>query len=318
MLKRRGIVIYAHEATDYWAARLEQSGLNVVGLHPVGGAEAPHSLERCIQMLSTPEFARFHTRMERAGIAVEYEMHALAWLLERERFSEHPEWFRMDERGVRRSDFACCASSAEGLAYLSERTAQLARIFRPDTGSYHFWTDDVDAFCCCDSCRALSPADQALRIYNAIAEGVAAANRSASQSFLAYVGALAVPQVVRPRNNIFLEFAPFRRTFDCSLFDPTCEQNRLNAEPLPALLDFFGRQNAKVLDYWTDNSMFSGWKLPPRRFQLNDAVCREDVRAYRRLGFDSITAFGCYLGEEYRDLYGDADLSGYMAILAEP
>lgn len=38
MLKRRGIVIYAHEATDYWAARLEQSGLNVIGLHPVGGA----------------------------------------------------------------------------------------------------------------------------------------------------------------------------------------------------------------------------------------------------------------------------------------
>lgn len=317
MLKHRGIVIYAQEATDYWAARLEQSSINVVGLHPVGGAEAPHSLERCIQMLSTPEFAQFHARMNRAGIAVEFEMHALAWLLERKRFSEHPEWFRMDESGIRRSDFACCASSPDGLAYLSERTAQLARLFRPDTGNYHFWTDDIDTFCCCDACRALSPADQALCIYNAMAEGVAAVNPGALQCFLAYVGALAVPQRIRPRNNIFLEFAPLRRTFDCSLFDRSCEQNRLNADPLPSLLDFFGRQNAQVLDYWIDNSMFSGWKLPPKPFQLNAAVCREDVRAYRQLGFDSITAFGCYLGEEYRELYGDADLFEYMAILAE-
>ena len=38
------------------------------------------------------------------------------------------------------------------------------------------------------------------------------------------------------------------------------------------------------------------------------------VRAYyEKLGFDSITAFACYLGKDYRALYGCPELSGYKA-----
>ena len=34
MIARRGIVIHAQECSDYWAGRLEKSGLNVVGVVP--------------------------------------------------------------------------------------------------------------------------------------------------------------------------------------------------------------------------------------------------------------------------------------------
>jgi hypothetical protein len=64
-----------------------------------------------------------------------------------------------------------------------------------------------------------------------------------------------------------------------------------------------------------DNSLFSGWKRPPKEFHLNPVTCAADVAQYRKLGFDSITSFGCFLGEDYRDLYGDADLSEYDRIL---
>ena len=116
---------------------------------------------------------------------------------------------------------------------------------------------------------------------------------------------------------MFLEFAPIGRDFDRSLFDPASEKNAEQTASLPDLLDFFGRKDAKALDYWVDNSLFSGWKLPPKRFALNGEVCRADVHGYAERGFAAVTSFGCYLGENYRDLWGDAPVEEYFRILGE-
>ena len=318
MLKERGIIIHAQDAGDYWAERLEKSGLNVVGIHPAGGHDAHHTMEECIRLMQGSDWAKFASRMEKAGIAVEYEMHALSWMLERERFEKQPEWFRMDENGQRIPKFNCCASNDDALDYIRERAAALAKIFKPDTHKHYFWIDDVaSAGCMCEKCRQLSPSDQALRIYNAIAEGLASVDPLARQSFLAYCATLELPTQTKPRDNLFLEFAPISRDFDTSLFDPDRVRNYEQVKNLPALLEFFGRDDAKVLDYWVDNSLFSGWKLPPKEFTLNAPTMRADVDAYRRLGFDCITSFGCFLGENYAELYGDAKLDEYYAILCE-
>ena len=317
MLKERGIVIHAGDCGDYWAGRLEKTRLNVVGIHPAGGMEAHRSLEDCIRFLGTEEWRGFRKRMEKAGIAVEYEMHALSWMLERERFSRTPEWFRMDGEGERVPQFNCCVSHPDALCHIRERAAELARIFRPDTHKYYFWIDDTaEARCRCPRCRELSSSDQALLLYNAIAEGVSAVDPAARVSYLAYCGTLEVPRRVEKSGRLFLEFAPIARDFDVSLFDPSRERNVRQTEHLPALLAFFGQDDAKVLDYWMDNSLFSGWKMPPKEFRLRAETCRADVAAYRRLGFSSITSFGCFLGENYRELWGDADLSEYDSILA--
>ena len=318
MLKERGIIIHAQDCGDYFAGRLEQTNLNVLGIHPEGGIAAHVSMQKCIDMLETEEWRTFHHRMEKAGIAVEFEMHALSWILERDRFDTHRDWFRMTDAGERTPEFNCCASNPDVLDYIRERSAKLAKIFRPDTDKYYFWIDDVaTAACRCEKCRELSASDQALVLYNAIAEGLASVNPKAKLSYLAYFATLPVPTKVRKRDNVFLEFAPLARDFDVSLFDETREKNYSQVKTLPALLDFFGRDDAKVLEYWMDNSLFSGWKRPPKEFRLNAATCAADVAQYRKLGFDSVTSFGCFLGEDYRDLYGDADLSEYDRILGK-
>jgi len=317
MLKERGIIIHAQDCGDYFASRIEATNLNVLGIHPEGGVAAHVSMQKCMEMLETEEWRTFHRRMEKAGIAVEFEMHALSWILERDRFERSPEWFRMGADGQRTPQFNCCASNPDVLDYIRERSAMLAKIFRPDTDKYYFWIDDVaDAACQCEHCRELSASDQALILYNAIAEGLASVNPKAKLSYLAYFATLPVPTKVQKRDNIFLEFAPLARDFDVSLFDPSREKNYSQVKNLPALLDFFGKDDAKVLEYWMDNSLFSGWKRPPKEFHLTAPTCAADVAEYRKLGFDSITSFGCFLGEDYRDLYGDADLSEYDRILS--
>lgn len=316
MLKERGIIIHAQDCGDYFAGRLEQTNLNVLGIHPEGGLAAHVSMQKCIDMLETEEWRRFHRRMEKAGIAVEFEMHALSWILERDKFDTHRDWFRMTDTGEHTPEFNCCASNPDVLDYIRERSAKLAKIFRPDTDKYYFWIDDVaTAACQCEKCRELSASDQALILYNAIADGLASVNPKAKLSYLAYFATLPVPTKVAKQDNVFLEFAPLARDFDVSLFDETREKNYSQVKTLPALLDFFGRDDAKVLEYWMDNSLFSGWKRPPKEFHLNPVTCAADVAQYRKLGFDSITSFGCFLGEDYRDLYGDADLSEYDKIL---
>ena len=316
MLKERGIIIHPQECGDYFASRLEETHLNVLGVHPEGGTAAHASMENCIKMLETDEWRHFRRRMYKAGIAVEFEMHALSWILNRRLFDKHKEWFRKNEKGVRVPEFNCCASNPDVLDYIRERSAELARIFHPDTDKYYFWIDDVaSASCQCEKCRALSPSDQALTLYNAIADGLSSVNPRAKQSYLAYYATLPVPTNVKKRDNVFLEFAPLARDFDVSLFDESREKNYSQVKTLPALLDFFGRDDAKVLEYWMDNSLFSGWKKPPKELHFNAKTCEADVNRYKELGFTSITSFGCFLGEDYRDLYGDADLSEYDRIL---
>ena len=316
MLKERGIIIHPQECGDYFASRLEETHLNVLGVHPEGGTAAHASMENCIKMLETDEWRHFRRRMDKAGIAVEFEMHALSWILNRSLFDKHKEWFRMNEDGVRVPEFNCCASNPDVLDYIRERSAELARIFHPDTDKYYFWIDDVaSASCQCEKCRALSPSDQALTLYNAIADGLSSVNSRAKQSYLAYYATLTVPTNVKNRDNVFLEFAPLARDFDVSLFDESRKKNYSQVKTLPALLDFFGRDDAKVLEYWMDNSLFSGWKKPPKELHFNAKTCEADVNRYKELGFTSITSFGCFLGEDYRDLYGDADLSKYDRIL---
>ena len=80
---------------------------------------------------------------------------------------------------------------------------------------------------------------------------------------------------------------------------------------LPALLDFFGTEEATALDYWFDNSLLSGYKKPPKRLEPHADVVRADMNFYRRLGFERVSSFACYLGADYRALYGLPDLTSF-------
>ena len=39
------------------------------------------------------------------------------------------------------------------------------------------------------------------------------------------------------------------------------------------------------------------------------------IQVAKDLGFDAVTSFGCYLGRNYAELYGDTELSVYDGIL---
>ncbi len=80
---------------------------------------------------------------------------------------------------------------------------------------------------------------------------------------------------------------------------------------LKPLIELFGSTDAKILEYWYDNSLFSGWKKPPKKFVLREEAMISDIQDFFKLGFNNISTFACFLGEDYAALYGEPDFTRF-------
>lgn len=317
MLKSSGIIIHDTDICEYWKNLFLESGLNTLGIHPAGGVDAHKTLDAFLFSLKEKRVDSFISEMSERGVSLQLECHALSWLMPRELFEKHPHWFRVNEHGERTADFNMCPSCGEALDYLAERARFLATLIPWNGRFYHLWIDDVAAApCMCRYCRELTASDQAMIIYNAMLRGLKSYRSDAALSYLAYHGTINAPEI-KADDGIFLEFAPIRRRFDKCICDPDCAENLKEIENLDALLAFFGTKNSKVLEYWMDNSLFSGWKKPYVKLPFNREVLQKDIEFYRSKGFENITSFGCFLGEEYAAEYGIPPVKEYAEVLKD-
>jgi hypothetical protein len=308
--ERRGIVFTPTdlEGTD-WVPLLAQAGLNLVALHGV--------VAEVIAFVEGPEGRRFLADAEAAGLAREYELHAMSWLLPRELFAAHADWFRMDRHGQRQPDANLCPSHPDALARVTHRARELAERLPPCTERYYFWPDDAGAWCHCEACRGLSPSDQQVVVMNAIVRALRTVRADARLSCLAYANCLSAPTSITPAPGLFLEYAPIMRCYRHALNAPTCALNREHAAGLPALLAWFGAEGAQVLEYWLDASMFSGWRRPARPVPLRPELLAADLHYYADLGFRSATTFGVFLDAEYFAAHGTPPVEAYGRALED-
>jgi hypothetical protein len=308
VFERRGIVLCPSDLEDAgWLPRIAEAGLNVVGLHG-----APEATLAYVESASGEQFL---SRARELGLEVEYELHALGWLLPRDEFDAHPDWFRADRHGTRRPDSNLCPSQPEALDVASARARELARRLQPTTNRYYLWADDATPWCHCEGCRSLSEADQNLQVMNALLAGLREERPDARLACLAYANTLAPPERVRPAPGIFLEYAPIDRCFRHALNDAGCALNRGTLRTLAPLLEAFGAEGAQVLEYWLDASLFSGWRRPAARVPFSREVLAADLACYAGLGFRSVTSFGVYLDPDYLARYGEPPVREYGGCL---
>ena len=169
--------------------------------------------------------------------------------------------------------------------------------------------DDIkDGYCHCEKCSELSAADQTLIFCHAVLDGLRRYDPEAMQSYLAYFDTLEAPKKIKPQKGVFLEFAPIERWTQGATHE---------FKAIPALIDCFGADTAKVLEYWVDNSLFSKWKKPPVKCVLDKEGMKRDVQLYREAGFKDMTSFGLYLGTEYTELHGEFSIKEYAECFDE-
>ena len=309
VLAATALLVHPDEFNERWVDRAVKLGVDVLGIHPAGGGTADKSLEDLLREIETSEFRAKVDAAKRRGLKVEYEMHVASWLLPRILFAEHPEYFRMDKNGVRTPVQNFCVSAPDAMKIVCARAVELARRLYGSTHRYYFWLDDVwgDGGCKCADCAKLTASDQQLVYLNVVVAALRREIPDASVAYLAYHGTMSVPQKIKPADGVFLEFAPINR----DMTKPFCVQNASELRNVQSLLSFFGKERARVLEYWFDNSYFSHWKKPAQKFLPRTDVIWSDRVLYRDLGFAELCSFACFLGEDYVSRWGEPDLSAF-------
>lgn len=308
-----GMLIHPDELSEGWIDRLVRCGIDVLGIHPPGGKEAPETLRSLLARIGTPRFRELIDYARAQGLSVEYELHAAGYLMPKDLFETHPHYFRMNEAGERVNDWNFCVSDPEALDLFAKRAAELALSLYGSDSKFYFWMDDGhDLHCHCPKCCGLSPSDQQMIALNAMLREIRKHIPQAKMAYLAYYDSLQPPEIV-PAEGIFLEYAPMEKY--TAKKEDAAERIAREKAMIGPLAERFGWQDAKVLEYWYDNSLYSRWKKPPAKFVLQEETMVREMREYQALGFDSLATFACFLGEDYELLHGDFDVAPFAAAL---
>lgn len=297
------LLIHPDELSKTWIDRMADCGVTVLGLHPVGGRKAADSLAELLEQVKTPAFRALIDYAGSRGLEIEYECHAVGYLLPRSLFEQHPEYFRVNADGERTPDWNFCVSNEAALELVAQRAVEVIKSLYGSRPYYYLWLDDRrDSHCRCDRCKALSGSDQQMLVINAIAQRLEKWNPDAKIAYLAYCGSVEAP-AVKPHSNVFLEYAPFEK-----YVSKDAEKIRLEQAAFQGLVKVFGKKDMKILEYWYDNSMFSNWTKPPKEFFPDKAAMQQDIASYKARGAEQIASFACYLGPDYEELYEPVDI----------
>lgn len=304
------LLIHPDELSKKWIDRAKSVSCTALAIHPVGGEKACDALKELVNLCSEKYFKDLVDYAIHVGLEIEYHLHAARYLLPEEEYSIHPEWFRMNEAGVRTPDWNFCVSNNAALDLVTENAVTLAKSLYGSVHKFYFWMDDVkNGNCHCARCEELSPSDQQMLVMNSILKRLRREIPDAQLSYLAYFDTMTPPRKEKPEAGIFLEYAPFERDFTKGA---VCMSEDVKQE-IKNMLAFFGKGDSVVLEYWYDNSMFSSWKKPPQKFLPDNQLIQKDIVFYRQLGFETIASFACFLGMDYEELFGEPDVSAFKA-----
>lgn len=304
----RGVVLTTEDMrTVDWPKKAKDAGLTTIATHITPSQVA--------EFIQSPKGQAFLKNCEELGLEVEHELHAMNDLLPRDLFKKDSTMFRMNKEGRRVADYNLCVHSEEALEIVSENAVKYAKILTPTTGRYFYWIDDGRPMCYCSQCSNYSESEQALILENRILKALREFDPSATLAHLAYLNTMSPPVKVTPEKGIFLEFAPIRRSWDYPLNSLEVKAKEVNNSPalthgdilenLDENLKVFGKDNAQVLEYWLDVSLFSRWKKPAVKLPWNKEVYQHDIDTYAKRGVRHITTFAVYIDEEYINTYKD-------------
>ena len=298
-----------------WIARAAQAKLNTLAFH-TGGPN--HDVAAALQPVLGDAF---RAQCRQAGLICEFEEHVAGTFLTPELFEEHPDYLACDEKGVRNHGERVnwCISSGGMRDLITERAGKLAELLRPASHRYYFWSaDSAEGLCRCTNCAKYSRPDLNMLTVNAMAEGIRTADPLAEVAYLAYsASSYDTPEKVAPHEAVFLEFAPYIRSFDCTIDDERCEDNRSFCEAVRKLVRYFDPARAHVLEYWLDVSLHNKYQPLHCPVPTTKEIMKHDLEFYGSLGFRHFATFACDMNKTYFDRYGDEPLQWYGEILNE-
>ena len=233
----------------------------------------------------------------RYGIDAEYGGHVLQILMPRDEFATHPEFFPAADDGGRLALGNLCVSNRDAIKLVTDGALKYVTEF-PENRLLHLWGADVwsGAWCKCGRCARLSPQLQYMKAVNAVAAALAekGAGGPSSVAYLAYHDTIDPDPALKPLDIVWFEWAPRERCYRHAIDDSSCEINPRYLRSLERYIELFAGRG-HVFEYYADAILFGGLAI------ASPGVIVRDMRAYRRLGIESISCltFGAYSALAY-------------------
>ncbi len=250
------------------------------------------------------------------GIDAEYGGHVLQILMPRDEFDRHPEYFPAGDDGARSPGGNLCVSNKRAIEVVRDGALRYVRD-HPENTLLHIWGADVrrGAWCRCGECRELPPQLQYMKLVNAIAEALEADAAAPPVAYLAYHDTMEAHPGLKPRANVWFEWAPRERCYRHAIDEAECEINRRYFDCLKRYIDLFNGRG-HVFEYYADAILFGGLSF------ATPAVIAADLRCYRSLGLESVSCltFGAFSALAYpvnleAFVRGSCDLSLAAAVV---
>ena len=288
--RKRGIVIYfGNSAFADWIDFMPKVKLNTIGVHAfLGTTQADRGSPDDLHLASGMAAER--------GLRVDLEAHCFGEVL--------------------------CPSDRAAMAEAEAHMTGLVRGLPDGVQDLFLWlADGYIKRCECPEHQGLSVSDQTLMFVNHMLESARQVRPRERLCYLAYINTLPAPRNVRPANGAFLEWAPIRRCMSHALNDRACPINADDHVPhLLANLEVFPADEAQVLGYWLDSSLFNRGRFAKNRGRLPwfPQILQADLRYYRGLGFRDVTTFACQLDRAYFGRFISPSIPAYAQLLWNP
>ncbi len=213
---------------------------------------------------------------EEWGGAVDYDgmfVHTFGGLLpEKEYFVKHPEYYMMDDKGIRNAH-QLCTTNPEVIRIVKEKVRKVLKE-NPHTELLSVSKNDGGGTCLCDKCKSLDDAEGSkmaslMVLVNAVAQDIEKDYPNVLISTLAYGETGKIPKTMRPRKNVSImlcsdKTGAWRRPFEPS---EICEIGTLVKE---------WSKVCKRLFIWDYNINFSHYLAP----MPNMDIMSENIRFY--------------------------------------
>lgn len=228
--------------------------------------------------------------LERFRVGAEYGGHVVPLLMPRGLFKSHPEYFTVGPDGARTTRGNFCVSNREALAIVRDNAIAYVRDY-PENRMLHVWGADLKdgGWCRCAACAAISPQRQYMKVVDTVAAALAESGSEIPTAYLAYHDTLEPDPALRPRANVWFEWAPRERCYAHPIDDAACAINRKYFGWLERYLEIFDGRGM-IFEYYADAILFGGLGF------ATPAVIVRDLQAYHRLGIRSVSclAFGAF------------------------
>lgn len=200
-------------------------------------------------------------------------------------YEEHPEWFGLDDSGVRSENprMVICTSNADAVKYLYNNLLNYLKQ-HPEIDIFDFWPPDSESWCRCDKCRALgSETERHVLLVNHIATLLQKDMPDVLLECLAYNRYTTPTQQITLNSKVLLDFCPIGQNFEYQLFEKGNARNEGYNKDLNAWINMFDG-DISIYSYFRKYAWRSLPNIIPHYMQ-------NELKYYQELGVRGVSVY---------------------------